>query len=155
MTAVDHLAELDVFSPIEGWDCVGKYAFVEGRFDRGRRTEPEERWETQAWQMRACVQYAVSDWPAITFATTVPQNVDDDRYQWRWAKLHPIDEKFGVAPELLAVVNDLHPGGEWRVGGYPGLRMGHAGKIVAKVNEDGRVVGLIAPCHRIEADDAA
>lgn len=147
--ATDRIADrypyTEVFTPVKGWDALGGWVFAKGRID-GERGRPKHK--KLAAAMLAGVAEAAIGWtPIQEWAPAVPQDIWDGA----WEALYPIDDKYGVAPDLIAVVDELHHVGEWRYGGYEGIPEWFAcGYLVAKVSPDGEVVGMVAPCLRTD-----
>ncbi len=143
MNVDEYMAQLDVFEVDHGWDTLHGYVMVKGHIRVGIREAADHL--PAAWQQRVCAQAAAGEWEVITLGDAVPKTPEGDGFDW--PTLIPLTETMGVAPQLIDVVDELHPVGEWRWGTYPGCRfkVGKDAHMLVKVVA-GEVVALVAPC---------
>jgi hypothetical protein len=131
-----------------GWDALETWLLVRESLDVGQRSRPLTPTEVSVVRpLIESVRSAVAYWPSGELPEPRPATMPSD-----WPSFHPLGLGFGVAPDLVAIAERLHPDGEWRCGTYPDQHF--PGPLLARVKA-GELVAVLAPCDRCEFADEA
>ncbi len=108
---------------LDGWETLRGWVICRATLDVGYRSG-EEMPPGSARNMAKSIAFAehnAAAWAAMTFA---PAERPPER---EWEAWHPFEGgRQGVSAALIALVERLHPGGEWRMGQDP-EHDGHVG----------------------------
>ncbi len=128
--------------PLDGWETLAGWVICRATLDVGYRSGGEMTAE-QTRNMTRNIAFAEDNaarWEPLTLAraTRPPES--------EWDLWHPFGDGRGVSAALVALVDRLHPGGEWRMGQDPEhtCRVGKFAPMLTKVI-DGVPVALVAP----------
>jgi len=131
------LRSLDVWEVAPGWDTIQAYALIRGRIKLGHRRKPPAGKirvkETIDQAMASCL-----DWPTLRLRKPVQSG-----YNGSASLIHPLTDDFGVSVELVALADEMHGPGGWRMGSVPAQSHHFAAKV-----RRGKLLAIIAPAKR-------
>jgi hypothetical protein len=132
------LRSLDVWEVAPGWDTIQAYALIRGRIKLGhRRKLSDGKCEAQETIDQATA--ACSDWPTVRLRKPV-RNMTAIGVGFL---IHPLDDNFGLDVGLVALADEMHGPGGWRMGSVSA----QTHRFAAKVRR-GKVLAIIAPARR-------
>lgn len=152
----DELRDVPCFDVMPGWVTLNGYVIVKGDVPYGLRIGPKPHLTKKAEELLSRASEAAKDWQQLTLdppETTEPADA--------WQEIHVLGtadtngDVLGMGAPLAALVEQLHPDGEWRMGRDEGspYRIGKNEKMVVRV-VDGEVVALVAPVIREPVETA-
>ncbi len=139
------LMDLEAYEVMPGWDTLAGFVIVKGRINVGLRVGPRN--QKAAYQQYGMAATHADLWPVVVLA---PAEATRDGSRDDWESVHPIGEDRGVAGPLVALVESLHPDGEWRMGvdQAHSLKVGGQEPVIVRV-VNGSVVAMVAPLVRL------
>ncbi len=139
------LMDLEAYEVMPGWDTLAGFVIVKGRLDVGLRVGSKNR--DKAYRQYGMAATHADLWPVVVLA---PAEATRDGSRDDWESVHPIGDDRGVAGPLVALVESMHPDGEWRMGADQAhsLRVGGQDPVIVRV-VNGSVVAMVAPLVRL------
>lgn len=145
----DELAGIPCFEVMPGWDTLNGYVIVKGTVPYGFRVDGSRAARGHAERHLEIAQAAAPGWAVVDIGPAEPAEEDD-----AWNAVHTVGTAsgggaLGLGAPLVAIVESLHPEGEWRIGRHDAspYRVGKNEKVVVRV-VGADVVAIVAPIVR-------